>query len=251
MHYLTVLFATTLFGFSTVSASVLAERAVLNGQCTGKGSAPGVCISTKKCTSKGGTLITNRCPGLPNDIKCCTKPACGNGGNCRWTSQCSGSTVSNQCPGPAGFKCCLPTKGPTGGGPTGGYPTPKFPKVGACKKVSVDGAKKIVAGNKGKVREIFCTRDCKCPGTSDHCCGLATDMMCSSAGGVRTTAGEPIAEWVMNNRAALRLKYVIWGQRIWDVREDKVKPWSQWKRMEDRGSITANHWDHVHVSYLG
>jgi hypothetical protein len=31
---------------------------------------------------------------------------------------------------------------------------------------------------------VFCIRDCACPGTSDHCCGLATDMMCSDAGGV-------------------------------------------------------------------
>lgn len=182
MHCLSIFFVTTLFGFSTVNANVIAERAVLNGQCTGKGSAPGVCIATKKCTSKGGTFITGACPGLANDIKCCTKPACGSGGNCRWTSQCSGTTVSNLCPGPAGFKCCVPSTSPAG--PAGTYPKPAFPKVGACKKKAVDGAKKIVAGNPGKVRQIYCTRDCACPGTSDHCCGLATDMMCSSAGGV-------------------------------------------------------------------
>lgn len=179
MHYLSILFTVTLVGISNTGANIIAERSALNGQCTGKGSAPGVCIATKKCSSAGGTYITGACPGLPNDIKCCTKPSCGSGGNCRWTSQCSGTTVSNLCPGPVGFKCCEPSTSPAGH-----YPTPAFPAVGACKKKAVDGAKKIVAGNPGQVRQIYCTRDCACPGSSDHCCGMATDMMCSSAGGV-------------------------------------------------------------------
>jgi hypothetical protein len=55
-------------------------------------------------------------------------------------------------------------------------------------------------------------------------------------------SGQEIAEWVMNNRETLKLKYVIWGQKIWDVRSDKVKPWNSWKLMEDRHSITQNHW---------
>lgn len=59
---------------------------------------------------------------------------------------------------------------------------------------------------------------------------------------VRTTSGRPIAEWVMNNRASLGLKYVIWGQKIWNPSRDAVGPWTGWRDMEDRGSITANHW---------
>ena len=48
----------------------------------------------------------------------------------------------------------------------------------------------------------------------------------------------------MNNRERLNLRYVIWGQRIWNTerRDDKVKPWSQWRDMEDEGDLTANHW---------
>lgn len=81
---------------------------------------------------------------------------------------------------------------------------------------------------------------------------------------VRTESGREIAEWVMKNRDTLNLKYVIWGQKIWEVGDD-VTPWSGWSPMENRGSITANHWfvsqprvlfdcltrprDHVHVSY--
>lgn len=63
-----------------------------------------------------------------------------------------------------------------------------FPTVGACKAVSVDGAKKVVAAWPGRVREIGCIRDgCgpTCEGNeSDHCCGMAVDFMCSDAGGV-------------------------------------------------------------------
>ncbi|KAI8156496.1 hypothetical protein K4K50_005589 [Colletotrichum sp. SAR 10_71] len=166
------------------------------------------------------------------------------GGNCRFTSDCAGTSVANQCPGPSTFKCC-----DSSASGFGGYGAPNTLTVGACKSVAVNGAKKIVAAFPGRVREIFCTRDCTCPGDSDHCCGKATDMMCSDAGGTPTTSGKEIAEWVMNNRATLDLKYVIWGQRIWNPSVDSVKSWSEWRGMEDRGGVTANHWDHVHVSY--
>ncbi|KAK9242107.1 hypothetical protein V1506DRAFT_548532 [Lipomyces tetrasporus] len=230
---------------SLTTAHALFPRAVEDGPCTGAGGAPGVCIPTASCTSAGGMYISNACPGTPEDIKCCTKSSCSSNGSCKWTSQCSppSTTLTGLCPGPAEFKCCVP------GDSGGGYPTPESPVVGACKTTAVEGAKKIVAGNPGEVRQIYCIRDCACPGTSDHCCGMATDMMCSPAGGVRTESGQAIAEWVMNHRAELSLKYVIWGQKIWNPSRDVVVPWSQWRPMEDRGSITANHWDHVHVSY--
>ncbi|KAF2178928.1 hypothetical protein K469DRAFT_520132, partial [Zopfia rhizophila CBS 207.26] len=57
-----------------------------------------------------------------------------------------------------------------------------------------------------------------------------------------TMSGQEIAEWVMNNRASLNLKYVIWGRRIWIRSRDLVKPWKSWSPMEDRHSITQNHW---------
>ena len=37
------------------------------------------------------------------------------------------------------------------------------------------------------------------------------------------------------------MKYVIWRQRYWE-------PGGSWEPMEDRGSPTANHMDHVHVT---
>ncbi|OHE91848.1 hypothetical protein CORC01_12856 [Colletotrichum orchidophilum] len=228
----------------TASISVQISLAALNEPCYGSGGRAGVCVTTSSCSSNGGTTIDGACPADASNIKCCTKASCGGGGNCRWTSDCAGTSASNQCPGPSGFKCCSSTA--TG---FGGYSSPSVPSVGACKQVAVNGAKKIIAAFPGRVRQVYCTRDCTCPGDSDHCCGKATDMMCSDAGGVPTVSGKEIAEWVMNNRGTLNLKYVIWGQKIWNPSQDSVKSWSGWRSMDDRGDFTANHWDHVHVSY--
>ncbi|KAM7213791.1 D-alanyl-D-alanine carboxypeptidase [Rhypophila decipiens] len=230
--------------FATLAAATVAIAAV-NEPCYGSGGRAGVCMTTSKCSADGGTTINGACPSDPDNVKCCTKASCNSGGNCRWKSDCAGTAASGFCPGPSQFKCC--SSSATG---FGGYSAPRIPSVGSCKKVAVDGAKKIVAAWPGRVREIGCVRDCSCSsGNSDHCCGKATDMMCSDGGGVPTVSGKQIAEWVMNNRGALNLKYVIWGQRIWDARSDSVKGWDKWKKMEDRGDVTANHWDHVHVSY--
>ncbi|KAI4089317.1 MAG: hypothetical protein LQ344_005449 [Seirophora lacunosa] len=159
----------------------LYQRATTNGPCTGAGGRPGVCISTADCTADGGTHILNACPGLPDNIRCCTKASCGSGGNCRFTSTCaSGRTLTGLCPGPTDFKCCLP-----GTSPSGGFPAPRIPGVGACKAIAVSGAQKVVNALPGRVREIFCIRDCACSSSSsEHCCGKAIDYMCTSGGGV-------------------------------------------------------------------
>lgn len=188
MHLLAFFSATTLLAASAVHAGALVPRAELNGPCTGSGGAPGVCIGTASCSSTGGVSVVGACPGTPNDVQCCTKTSCGTNGNCRFANQCSsGNTLTGQCPGPAEFNCCLP--GPSGGGGGGGgnvgpYPPPVIPALNPCKQTAVDGASKIVEAHPGMVREIGCKRPCDCPGTSDHCCGMATDMMNSDAAGV-------------------------------------------------------------------
>jgi hypothetical protein len=96
MHFFTIAaVAAAYYGFSVVQAGALAERAVVNGPCTGSGGAPGVCIPTAKCSEKGGKFINNPCPNTPANIKCCTKASCGNGGDCRWASACQGNTLKN------------------------------------------------------------------------------------------------------------------------------------------------------------
>ena len=88
---------------------------------------------------------------------------------------------------------------------------------------------------------------CLRPGDpQDHGSGRACDFM-ESTGGVMPTAdrqrhGDNVAAWVISNASRLGIKYVIWRQRIYDMRSPG------WDPMEDRGSVTANHYDHVHVS---
>ncbi|KAL8922151.1 MAG: hypothetical protein Q9208_005346 [Pyrenodesmia sp. 3 TL-2023] len=101
----------------TSSLSLLAftatALAAVNGPCSVNGT-PGVCLRTADCNN-GGTSTAGFCPNDPTDVKCCTKPSCGSGGNCRFTSSCTGTTLAGQCPGPTDFKCCVPTNGGGGG----------------------------------------------------------------------------------------------------------------------------------------
>ncbi|HEY5934520.1 MAG TPA: hypothetical protein VIU61_07795 [Kofleriaceae bacterium] len=53
--------------------------------------------------------------------------------------------------------------------------------------------------------------------------------------------GDTLAEYVLSNQVEHGITYVIWRQRYNDGRG--------WDPMEDRGSITQNHYDHVHVSF--
>ena len=74
---------------------------------------------------------------------------------------------------------------------------------------------------------------------SDHPKGLALDAMTYK----NTKLGDQIAEWFVNNPDVFGTKYVIWKQRI------QNPPGTGWRKMEDRGSVTANHFDHPHISF--
>lgn len=74
---------------------------------------------------------------------------------------------------------------------------------------------------------------------SDHPLGLALDFMVSPA------QGDALAAYVQANANRLGVTYIIWRQRIWSV----DRSGEGWRGMEDRGSATANHMDHVHVSF--
>lgn len=71
----------------------------------------------------------------------------------------------------------------------------------------------------------------------EHGTGRALDIM------VRGATGDQVAAYLQQNAARLGVDNVIWKQRIWFAGD----PASRWKSMEDRGSATANHFDHVHV----
>ena len=52
-----------------------------------------------------------------------------------------------------------------------------------------------------------------------------------------------VANFVRENAAAFGVSYVIYSQSIWSVERSG----EGWRGMSDRGSATANHYDHVHV----
>jgi hypothetical protein len=86
------------------------------------------------------------------------------------------------------------------------------------------------------------------PGGGEHPLGRACDFMLTPAGkratGHADTLGEQIVAWVREHAAQYGIWYVIYEQHIWSSR----LPQQGWKLMEDRGSITLNHYDHVHIS---
>jgi hypothetical protein len=77
------------------------------------------------------------------------------------------------------------------------------------------------------------------PGDSgEHGSGRALDIMISGS------TGWDIAEYVRANAGSLGVSEVIYSQKIWTVERGG----EGWRYMEDRGSTTANHYDHVHVT---
>ena len=83
------------------------------------------------------------------------------------------------------------------------------------------------------------------PGDSgDHGKGLAIDFMVP----VSSALGDQIADYAIQNMASRGINYIIWKQRFYAPYDSKYGPAYTWNPMPDRGSITENHYDHVHVS---
>lgn len=72
----------------------------------------------------------------------------------------------------------------------------------------------------------------------EHSQGLAIDIMVSGS------RGWEVAEFVRANYVELGVNYIMYSQKIWSV--DRAG--EGWRYVEDRGSVTANHYDHVHVT---
>lgn len=72
-----------------------------------------------------------------------------------------------------------------------------------------------------------------------HPAGLAADFMTTSL-----AQGDRLAAYAKTNAASLGVDYILWKQRIWSV----SRAAEGWRPMEDRGSETANHFDHVHIN---
>jgi LysM repeat protein len=72
-----------------------------------------------------------------------------------------------------------------------------------------------------------------------HPAGRALDYMVMSDAAL----GDAIVAYQVAHWDELHVEYIIWQQKI------LTSPTGSWTQMEDRGSVTANHFDHVHVNY--
>lgn len=75
-------------------------------------------------------------------------------------------------------------------------------------------------------------------GDGEHAQGRAVDVMISGE------TGWQVADFLRANYSALNIEYIIYSQHIWSVERGG----EGWRSMSDRGSTTANHYDHVHVT---
>ncbi|GAB3997410.1 M15 family metallopeptidase domain-containing protein [Nocardioides marmoraquaticus] len=78
-------------------------------------------------------------------------------------------------------------------------------------------------------------------GRGEHGTGLAIDIMVSGA------RGEQVKQFLYANASQFNLSNIIWAQTIWSAERSG----EGFRGMEDRGSTTANHYDHVHVLVNG
>ena len=92
------------------------------------------------------------------------------------------------------------------------------------------------------------SRSCSLIGRSEHKEGRALDWRMSMKSKAQRKRVDQALTWITanNGEVAYRLgiMYIIWNQKIWSI----YYPELGWRKMASRGSWTANHKDHVHIS---
>ncbi|MCA0296603.1 MAG: hypothetical protein LCH96_15080 [Actinobacteria bacterium] len=92
------------------------------------------------------------------------------------------------------------------------------------------------------------SRACGVGTTSEHKEGRALDWHMDVKSASQRKRVDKALDWLTanNGEVAYRLgvMYVIWNQHIWSL----YYPELGWRKMADRGSYTANHKNHVHIS---
>ena len=79
----------------------------------------------------------------------------------------------------------------------------------------------------------------------DHGQGLAVDVMVP----VGSEVGNQVAQYAVDNISNAGISYIIYRQQFYAPVDNIYGPANTWNQMPDRGSITENHYDHVHVSF--
>ena len=81
----------------------------------------------------------------------------------------------------------------------------------------------------------------------DHGKGLAVDVMVPT----NSELGDQVAQYAIDNMDRAGISYIIWKQQFYMPVNNIYGPANTWNQMPDRGGDTANHNDHVHISYNG
>ena len=79
----------------------------------------------------------------------------------------------------------------------------------------------------------------------DHGKGLAVDVMVPT----NSELGDQVAQYAIDNMDRAGISYVIWKQQFYMPVNNMYGPANTWNQMPDRGGDTANHYDHVHISF--
>ena len=79
----------------------------------------------------------------------------------------------------------------------------------------------------------------------DHGKGLAIDVMVPESSEI----GDRVAQYAIDHMQENGISYIIWKQRFYAPVNNIYGPANTWNEMPDRGSVTENHYDHVHVSF--
>ena len=127
---------------------------------------------------------------------------------------------------------------------------PKPAPVRTAAKISAPAAGKSVLGLKPRAMVVYNAVTARWSfssiggyrpsSLSNHQTGGAIDFMTFSD----SAKGWAVAKFLAANAGELKVDHIIFEQKIWTP----SNPY--WRPMADRGSITANHYDHVHVSVV-
>ena len=79
----------------------------------------------------------------------------------------------------------------------------------------------------------------------DHGQGLAVDVMVPTS----SQLGDQVAQYAIDNMDRAGISYIIWKQQFYMPVDNIYGPANTWNQMPDRGGDTANHYDHVHISF--
>lgn len=190
-------------------------------------------------SAPNGSVVATVAPGTAMSV---TSRTDGSWQQVRWDGQdrwVAGQYLSTSKPAPAASTPASSSSGSSQSRPS----QPTQPSTGACAHGgSIEGG--LTANARGVYRAV-CNRWPQITGYGGyrpdggyHGSGRAVDVMISGQ------LGWDVANWVRANAGSLGVSEVIYSQRIWTVQRSG----EGWRWMSDRGSNTANHYDHVHIS---